>query len=94
MYKRAVVRKWKKPDEYKTFGSFLMVIPAQSVTRLISTLTPDTFFLHGISDNDTISGHLIEILVFLVVFIIMMIPTKLLARKYPVATIESVSGTL
>jgi hypothetical protein len=89
MYKRAISYKWKKPEDYKTFGSFLMVIPAQAVTRLISKATPDTFFLHGIDEYNSFGGFIAMLSVFLVIYVIMIVPTKLLSKRYPIPTIES-----
>lgn len=89
MYKRAISNKWKKPEDYKAFGSVLMIIPAQAVTRLISRATPDTFFLHGVNEYNSFGGFIAMLSVFLIIYVAMIIPAKLLAKKYPIATIES-----
>ena len=88
MYKRAIGNNWKNPEQYLSFGQILMIIPAQSVTRLISKATPDTFFLHGVDDYHSFGGFVAMLAVFLIVYVIMIIPAKLLAKKYPIARIE------
>lgn len=88
MYKRAIANNWKNPEQYLSFGQALMIIPAQAVIRLISKATPDTFFLHGFVEDNSFGGFITMLAVFLIVYVIMVIPAKLLTKKYPIARIE------
>lgn len=82
MYAAALKRNWKNPDDYKTIGNMLFIIPAQGVCRLLTDHTPDSFFLHGLSNHDSWVNWVLSIILFVVVFVIMMLSLRYIQKLF------------
>lgn len=86
MHESAVRKGWKKPEEYKTFGNILIIIPAQGVCRLLTDHTPDSFYLHGLSTRDSWDKWVFSMLLFLGVYLCMLLFAVYIQKRFILKT--------